>query len=130
MRDPSGQQRPDRPGGPQQSPPTLRSKIPSWILWVVMGGIAFYYIYVLFWPHQTARLNISYSGLVEQVQADRVKDVTLEGQSVSGSFKQEMQQVNGQLLPADQPAPPADAGSKVSKGTKFDTVMPENTNPI
>ncbi|HEX7102640.1 MAG TPA: ATP-dependent zinc metalloprotease FtsH [Nitrolancea sp.] len=128
MRDPSGQQRPDRPGGPQP-PPTFRSRFPSWIVWVLLGAIAFYYVYLLFWPHQVSRLDISYSALVAQVQANRVKSVTIEGQSVSGEFTQEMQLVNDTVLPSDQPVPPADAGGKVSKGTHFDTVIPENTQP-
>jgi cell division protease FtsH len=98
-------------------------------LWVVIGGFAFYYVYVLFWPHQTAHLDISYSGLVQQVQANHVKDVTIEGQAVSGSFTQEMQLIDNQLLPADQTPPAADIGSKATKGTNFSTIIPENTQP-
>jgi cell division protease FtsH len=94
-----------------------------------LGAIAFYYVYLLFWPHQVSRLDISYSSLVAQVQANHVKSVTIEGQSVSGEFTQEMQQVNDTVLPADQPVPPADSGDKVSKGTHFDTVIPERTQP-
>jgi len=96
---------------------------------VLLGAIAFYYVYLLFWPHQVSRLDISYSALVAQVQANRVKSATIEGQSVSGEFTQEMQLVNDTLLPSDQPVPPADAGDKVSKGTHFNTVIPENTQP-
>jgi cell division protease FtsH len=98
-------------------------------LWVVIGGFAFYYVYVLFWPHQTAHLDISYSGLVQQVQANHVKNVTIEGQAVSGSFTQEMQLIDNQLLPADQTPPAADIGSKATKGTNFSTIIPENTQP-
>ncbi|HVB64781.1 MAG TPA: ATP-dependent metallopeptidase FtsH/Yme1/Tma family protein, partial [Nitrolancea sp.] len=84
---------------------------------MVIGGIAFYYVYVLFWPTQTAKLDISYSGLVQQVQAGNVKEVTIEGQAVTGSFTQEMQLINNQLLPASQTPPVADTGSKATKGT-------------
>jgi cell division protease FtsH len=96
---------------------------------VLLGAIAFYYVYLLFWPHQVSRLDISYSSLVAQVQANHVKSVTIEGQSVSGEFTQEMQQVNDTVLPSDQQVPPADTGDKVSKGTHFDTVIPERTQP-
>ena len=96
---------------------------------MVIGGIAFYYVYVLFWPTQTAKLDISYSGLVQQVQAGNVKEVTIEGQAVTGSFTQEMQLINNQLLPASQTPPVADTGSKATKGTNFSTVIPENTQP-
>jgi cell division protease FtsH len=96
---------------------------------VLLGAIAFYYVYLLFWPHQVSRLDISYSAMVAQVQAKHVKSVTIEGQTVSGEFTQEMQLVDGTVLTADQQVPPADSGDKVSKGTHFDTVIPERTQP-
>ncbi|MGA7672189.1 MAG: ATP-dependent zinc metalloprotease FtsH [Nitrolancea sp.] len=125
MRDPSGRQRPDRPNGPQ--PPSNRSRFPTWIIWVVLGGFALYYIYVLFWPHATAHLKVPYSDFVTQVQADNVKTVTIEGQDVSGAFNQEMQLAGTQLLPSSQPAPTGISSSDISTGTNFTTTIPENT---
>ncbi len=125
MRDPSGRQRPDRPNGPQ--PPTNRSRFPTWIIWVVLGGFALYYIYVLFWPHTTAHLKVPYSDFVTQVQSDNVKSVTIEGQDVTGTFDQEMQLAGNQLLPSSQPPPSGVSSSDISTGTNFETTIPENT---
>ena len=94
---------------------------------MVLGGLGLYYIYVLFWPHTTAHLKVPYSAFVTQVQNDNVKSVTIEGQDVSGAFSQEMQLAGTQLLPSSQPAPSGVASSDISKGTNFQTTIPENT---
>ncbi len=125
MRDPSGRQRPDRPTGPQ--PPTARSRFPAWIIWVVLGGFALYYAYVFLWPHATTRLNVPYSSFVAEVQTNNVKSVTIEGQTVDGTFNQAMQLAGSQLLPANQPAPSNVSSSNISTGTDFQTTIPENT---
>ncbi len=124
MRDPSGRQRPDRPTGQQ---PNNRSRFPTWIIWVVLGGFALYYVYVLFWPHTTAQLSVPYSDFIVQVNANNVKSVTLEGQSVTGTFDQEMQLAGNQLLPANQTPPAGVASNNISTGTDFQTTIPENT---
>ncbi len=125
MRDPSGRNGPDRPNGPQ--PPSNRSRFPTWIIWVVLGGFALYYIYVLFWPSTAAHLNVPYSAFISQVQAGNVQSVTIEGQSVNGVFTQPMQLVNNQLSPASQPTPTGTSSSDISTGTNFKTTIPENT---
>ncbi len=96
---------------------------------MVLGGFALYYVYVFFWPQTTAHLTVPYSSFVTQVQADNVKSVTIEGQSASGTFTQEMQLAGTQLLPANQP-PPSDVPAKdISTGTDFKTTIPENSQP-
>ncbi|HEU5424154.1 MAG TPA: ATP-dependent zinc metalloprotease FtsH [Nitrolancea sp.] len=116
-----------RPNPGQQPPQPTRSRFPTWILWVVLIGLALYNIYVYAWPSSAARVTVPYSVLVSQVQGDNVQKVTIKGQSVSGDFKQEIQLVNGQVLGPNEPLPSGATEKDVSKGTKFQSTIPENT---
>ncbi len=83
-----------------------------------------------FFGHSTtAHLNVPYSAFVTQVQAGNVKSVTIEGQSVNGTFTQPMQLVSNQLSPASQQPPAGTSSSDISTGTNFKTTIPENTQP-
>ncbi|HET7036647.1 MAG TPA: ATP-dependent zinc metalloprotease FtsH [Thermomicrobiaceae bacterium] len=116
-----------RPNPGQQPPQPTRSRFPTWILWVVLIGLALYNIYVYAWPSSAARITVPYSVLVSQVQSDNVQKVTIKGQSVSGDFKQEIQLVNGQVLGPNEPLPSGATEKDVSKGDKFQSTIPENT---
>ena len=129
MNDPRNGQRPSptRPGGTPPVQNQNRPRFPGWILWVVLIGLALYNIYVFFWPHQgMQQLSIPYSAFVEQVQAGNVASATVEGQTVTGDFKQEMRLADDRLYGPGEPLPPEVEQNDVSAATGFRTTIPQD----
>jgi cell division protease FtsH len=65
--------------------------------------------------------------MVQQVQAGNVKDVTIRGQGVSGTFNTEMTLAKSKLYGPNDQVPSDVAKSDISKGTTFQSTIPENT---
>ncbi|MBX6342522.1 MAG: ATP-dependent metallopeptidase FtsH/Yme1/Tma family protein, partial [Thermomicrobiaceae bacterium] len=128
MRDPGQGQGPGRPGGPP-SPNPGRTRFPGWIIWVVLLTFVAYYGYVFLWPHTGTRLAISYTAFTQQVEADNVKEVTIRGQEVTGTFATKVRVVDDRVLGPTEAPPPGVSESDVRSGTLFQTTIPENTQP-
>jgi cell division protease FtsH len=78
------------PGRPQ---PDLQNFQPSWSYWARWLLIAAAVIGVWYYAEYAQRANaaqsLSYTAFKQQVQDDKVKDITIEGQRVSGELKAE-----------------------------------------
>jgi cell division protease FtsH len=128
MRDPLNRQRPPGgPLGPQQSNNQGRSRFPAWILWAVLLALALWNVYVFFWPNAVTRIPISYTSLIEQVQADNVTAVTFKGMEVTGTFKEQMRLAGDQLLGPGEEPPPTATPNQIIASSEFRTTIPENT---
>jgi len=80
---------------PGQTPPPQTPKTPrqpgSWLRLALLAGLSLY-IVILLSPVLTrlggpARVDLSYSQLVTQVEAGNVADITIQGQSAQGDLK-------------------------------------------
>ncbi|TMC31818.1 MAG: AAA family ATPase, partial [Chloroflexi bacterium] len=80
---------------PDQTPPPQNPKSPrqpgSWLRLALLGGLALY-LAILFFPFLArlggpARVDLSYSQLVTQVDNGNVSDITIQGQSAQGDLK-------------------------------------------
>ncbi len=91
---PPGQQQPgnnrnpnNKPGG--TPPPPRRTRIPSWVVVVLLIGIAGWYVYNYFIPQDNgSRESISYSALTSQIDAGNVSEVSISEGRVKGTLKQ------------------------------------------
>ena len=128
MMDPGGrQQQPKRtPPGGRGAEPQPRFRMPSWLFWVLLAALSAGYIYMFLWPQSVSRIELPYSMMVTAVQEQQVKSVTISGQDVTGEFTKEMTWTGTELLPPGQTAPTGTA--KVVTDTKFETIIPENSN--
>ncbi|HQZ89801.1 MAG TPA: ATP-dependent zinc metalloprotease FtsH [Thermomicrobiales bacterium] len=100
--------------------------MPSWLFWVLLAALSAGYIYMFLWPQSVSRIELPYSMMVTAVQEQQVKSVTISGQDVTGEFTKEMTWTGTELLPPGQTAPTGTA--KVVTDTKFETIIPENSN--
>src|SRR4051812_30662360 len=77
---------PDKPpqgSGQQPQPPRM---MPRWLTWILLGGVVIWNI-LLFWPSSpTDTTNISYSTFRAQVAAGNVKQVSIAGPAIRGTF--------------------------------------------
>jgi len=80
---------------PDQTPPPQPPRNPrptgSWLRLALLGGLALY-LTILFFPLLArlggpARVDLSYSQLVTQVENDNVSDITIQGQTAQGDLK-------------------------------------------
>jgi cell division protease FtsH len=115
-----------RPDG-TKPPPQSRFRMPGWVLWVLLAGIAAWYVYFFFWPQQDTRVNVPYSSVLSASQQGLVKSVTIEGQSMDGEFTQELRWTGQQLLTPDEQVPDGVKAEDVKKDTKFSSTIPENS---
>ncbi|CAN5528189.1 hypothetical protein BH24CHL1_BH24CHL1_17040 [soil metagenome] len=130
MSDPGGRMNPPpkqpRPG--QQPPdgeqPTPRSRIPNWILWVLLAALAGWYIYQFFGPEPEAAASIPYSDFIAIVEEGLVSTVEIEGQSLDGVLTQELTWTGEQLLLPNEPLPPDVAQDDVRLEDEFSTTIP------
>jgi cell division protease FtsH len=115
-----------RPG--QQPPdgeqPTPRSRIPNWILWVLLAALAGWYIYQFFGPEPEAAASIPYSDFIAVVEEGLVSTVEIEGQSLDGVLTQELTWTGEQLLLPNEPLPPDVAQDDVRLEDEFSTTIP------
>lgn len=135
---PPGQQQPNgdnrnpnnKPGG--TPPPPRRTRIPSWVVVVLLIGIAGWYVYNYFIPRDDGnRETISYSALTEQIEAGNVVEVSISESSVKGEFE------NSVLYDTDtdQIISGSQAGDNTKTVKDFSAVVPpplrtENTDLI
>jgi len=108
-------------------PNTQRSRFPGWILWVALIALAVWNLYVFFWPSTASRLSVPYSIVVQQINANNVKDATIQGQDLKGDFNTELRLLNSQVLGPNEPLPTGTTQADVKSGTAFDTTIPENS---
>src|SRR5438105_15605724 len=81
--------RPDQPPSPQ--PPRNPRQTGSWLRLALLAGLALY-LTVLFFPFLArlggpARVDLTYSQLVTQVENGNVSDITIQGQAAQGDLK-------------------------------------------
>lgn len=69
-------------------PPPRRTRIPSWVVVVLLVGIAGWYVYNYFIPSDdSSRESISYSALTAQIEAGNVTEVSISESKVTGELK-------------------------------------------
>jgi cell division protease FtsH len=116
--------RPQRPGQGPETPPPSRFRIPNWIIIVVLVALALWYAYTIFWPSAPNRIDLPYSVMVEAVTADQVSSVDIEGQSVSGEFKEELRWTGEELLQPGQDIPPDVNADDIVESNEFNSTIP------
>src|SRR5437016_2595619 len=82
--------RPDQTPKPPKSPQTPRQP-GSWLRLALLAGLGLYFV-ILLTPVLSrlggpARVDLTYSQLVTQVENDNVSDITIQGQSAQGDLK-------------------------------------------
>ncbi|RIK45952.1 MAG: cell division protein FtsH [Chloroflexi bacterium] len=118
----SSQRRPTDPTKPGQR--TSRFRLPGWVLWLLLVGLAGWYIYLFFWPQEQTDIEISYSAFIGAIRSDLVKDVTITGQSVDGNFVEELRWTGSQLLLPGEQVPSGVTAEDIQTGTAFKTTIP------
>jgi len=83
-----------------QKPPQRSGINPLW--WVVLVGLLAWNVYA-FWPRSRPQISLPYSSFLNQVKADHVKDVQINGSSIKGDFSQP--QPLSDLIPVETPTP-------------------------
>ena len=76
---------PGRPGSPSDRPTPFWRTRGFWIYLVVL--LALNYLITFFFMSGPSRVTVPYSTFVEQLNADNVKDITAQGNSIQGDFK-------------------------------------------
>src|SRR5579875_3727894 len=132
MRDLNGRDHNQRPGQPtpgDSGPPAQRNrpKFPTWILWLVLVGLAAWNLYIFFWHPSSSSLSIPYSAMVTQVDSGNVQKVTLSGQTADGTLKNAIQVANGVVYGPNQSPPASTSPKDISKGTTFKATIPESS---
>ncbi len=107
---PQRQQQGPQPPGPQQNPQE------SWVrlLWFGVLLMAVLFVSQTLLAPQTS--TIAYSQFKHKVRQDQVAEVTLQGRHVSGKFK-------------DRAGRASDDGSAAGAANKFETVVPDVSDP-
>ena len=102
--------RPTRQPGDEQQPPAFGQRLRSWGFWLVLLAILLVNWLVLpaLFPATNDRLTVSYTLFREQVDAGNVVDITSQGMTLEGTFKQ----------PVRDPA-------GTEQYTKFTTTIPD-----
>jgi cell division protease FtsH len=121
----SNRQRSGKDGGQNQNRPSF----PLWILWVLLITLFAYTAYVYFWPTGDPRISISYSQMLEQVEAGNIAEVTIESEDVTGTFTQEMRAYNGQIFAPGESLPAGVDADEVVASEQFESAIPPNTQP-
>ncbi|MGD8403604.1 MAG: ATP-dependent zinc metalloprotease FtsH [Anaerolineales bacterium] len=121
---------------PTPTPPSEQPNLPerprlSPFWWILLLALFAWNIATLF-PQGQQEISIPYTAFIEQVKAGNVKDVTIDGDQVSGDFKAGLPASD--LIPPDQlatpqptsqPASNSQADSKPELFTAFTTTFPE-----
>ena len=80
---------------PDQTPPAQPPRNPrqagSWLRLALLAGLGLYLV-IVFFPFLVrlggpARVELTYSQLVSQVESDNVTDITIQGQTAQGDLK-------------------------------------------
>ena len=74
-----------KPGGPGRTPTPFWRSRGFWIYLVVL--LALNYLISVFFTSGPARVTVPYSTFIQQVNADNVKDISAQSNSIQGDFK-------------------------------------------
>ena len=108
-----------------------RTRIPSWVVVVLLIGIAGWYVYNYFIPRDDGSVtSIAYSAFTQQVDASNVQEVSISESSIKGTLKQAIyydSETNTVVT--------TNGGSNTSSVTHFQTtgpppLRPDNQAPI
>ena len=86
---PSGDQRPNQPGGGGNPDGTKRpGSWPRWTMWVLLGVVALALILPSFWPSDAGE-KLTYTQFIDQVQEGNVESVVINNDSntITGTFE-------------------------------------------
>ncbi len=86
---PSGDQRPNQPGGGGNPDGTRRpGSWPRWTMWVLLGVVALALILPSFWPSDAGE-KLTYTQFIDQVQEGNVESVVINNDSntITGTFE-------------------------------------------
>ncbi len=103
------------------TPPPKRSRIPSWVVVVLLVGIAGWYIYNYFIPRdETQYSTITYSVFSQQVEDNNIANVTITESRIRGELRQSIlfDPDTGQVVPNNQ------AGETTETVEEFQTTIP------
>src|SRR6476469_8837212 len=90
-------------GGSTPTPPK-RTRIPSWVVVVLLIGIAGWYVYNYFIPRDNSNVtSIAYSAFTQQIDANNVQNVSITESSVKGTLNQSVlyDTESGQIVTSD-----------------------------
>ncbi len=107
--------------------PTTRSRIPNWILWVLLAALAGWYIYQFFGPEPESAARVPYSDFVDLVDQGLVTSVEIEGQSLQGQLSQEVGWTGEELILPNEPPPPEVQPDEIQTVNEFRTTIPTGT---
>ncbi|CAN5522688.1 ATP-dependent zinc metalloprotease FtsH [soil metagenome] len=102
-------------------PPPKRTRIPSWVVVVLLVGIAGWYVYNYFIPSDDGnRVTISYSAMQNEIAAGNVSDVSITESKVTGELKSSVlyDTETDQVITGNQ------AGDKTETVKEFSAVVP------
>ena len=86
---PSGDQRPNQPGGGGNGDGTRRpGSWPRWTMWVLLGVVALALVLPSFWPSDSGE-KLTYTEFIDQVQEGNVESVVISNNSntITGTFE-------------------------------------------
>src|SRR6476660_753899 len=107
-------------GGGNTPTPPKRTRIPSWVVVVLLIGIAGWYVYNYFIPRDESNVtSIAYSAFTQQIDANNVQNVSITESSVKGTLNQSVlyDTESGQIVTSD-------GGSTTESVTDFKTTVP------
>jgi cell division protease FtsH len=104
-----------------QKPPQKPGINPIW--WLVMLALIAWNIYA-FWPRTPSEVSLPYSSFVDQVKADHVQSVQINGSAITGDFTQPLPLID--LVPVPTPMPGATpVATETVTYTNFTTNFPD-----
>lgn len=128
MMDPSGRKKPtpNQPPGPGKGGPTppARSRMPSWMFWMLLAALSAVYVYMFLWPQAETRTQIPYSVLLDATESGLVRSVEIEGQTVRGEFVEELRWTGTVLLEPGEQIPPGVTAEDVQTNELFRSTAP------
>lgn len=128
MMDPSGRQKQtpkQQPGnGKGGAKPTPRSRMPSWMFWMLLAALSAVYIYMFLWPQDETRTVIPYSVLLDATESGLVSMVEIEGQTVRGEFDEELRWTGSVLLEPGEQVPPGVTAEDIVTNQMFRSTIP------
>src|SRR5207248_5698870 len=92
-----------KPGGPGRTPTPFWRSRGFWIYLVVL--LALNYLISVFFTSGPARVTVPYSTFIQQVNADNVKDISAQSNSIQGDFKKSVAygSASGTLFQTERP---------------------------
>jgi cell division protease FtsH len=128
MMDPSGRKKPSpnqQPGpGKGGTTPAARSRMPSWMFWMLLAALSAVYVYMFLWPQAETRTQIPYSILLDATESGLVRSVEIEGQTVRGEFVEELRWTGTVLLEPGEQVPPGVTAEEVETNELFRSTAP------